>query len=102
MSATTAGDTSRFRFPTAFTILFGLIVVVAILTWIIPAGRYDTAYSEALDRDVHRRAVQREHQSHRQRVDAWQFPRGARDRVVDERPEVQLVAVAVGRSRGHT
>ena len=26
------------KFPTAFTILFALIVIVAALTWIIPAG----------------------------------------------------------------
>src|SRR3954452_16369090 len=31
---------SRFTLPSAYTILFGLIVVVAIATWIIPAGRY--------------------------------------------------------------
>lgn len=30
-----------FQFPTAFTILFGLIVIVAAATWIVPAGRYD-------------------------------------------------------------
>ena len=30
-----------FRLPSAYTILFILIVVVAALTWIIPAGRYD-------------------------------------------------------------
>lgn len=41
-----------FRFPSAFTILFGLIVVVAVLTWIIPAGQYERAYNEALDRDM--------------------------------------------------
>ena len=29
----------RFRFPSAFTILFALIVLVAALTWIIPAGQ---------------------------------------------------------------
>jgi len=29
-----------FRLPSAYTILFGLIVVVAIATWIIPAGKY--------------------------------------------------------------
>ena len=33
------------RLPSAYTILFGLIVAVAIATWIIPAGRY------ALDAD---------------------------------------------------
>ena len=40
----TQGDNSakpRFSFPTAFTILFGLIIFVAALTWIIPAGQYD-------------------------------------------------------------
>src|SRR3954454_17939928 len=31
---------SRFTLPSAYTILFGLIVVVAIATWIIPAVRY--------------------------------------------------------------
>ncbi len=30
-----------FRLPSAYTILFILIVAVAIATWIIPAGRYD-------------------------------------------------------------
>lgn len=32
---------SKFRFPTAFTILFGLIILVAIATWFVPAGKYD-------------------------------------------------------------
>ena len=41
-----------FKFPTAYTILFGLIVAVAIATWFVPAGEYDRAYNEALDRDV--------------------------------------------------
>ncbi|WP_425050183.1 YfcC family protein [Psychromarinibacter sp. S121] len=39
---------SKFRFPTAFTILFALIAVVAILTWIIPAGEYQREMNEAL------------------------------------------------------
>jgi uncharacterized ion transporter superfamily protein YfcC len=30
-----------FRLPSAYTILFVLIVVVAALTWVIPAGRYE-------------------------------------------------------------
>jgi uncharacterized ion transporter superfamily protein YfcC len=34
---------SMKKFPTAFTILFGLIVVVAALTWIVPAGQYERA-----------------------------------------------------------
>lgn len=31
----------KFTFPSAYTILFILIMVVAALTWIIPAGQYD-------------------------------------------------------------
>ena len=31
---------SRFALPSAYTILFGLIVVAAIATWVIPAGTY--------------------------------------------------------------
>ena len=41
-----------FRFPSAFTILFALIVLVAALTWIIPAGQYERVASEALGKDV--------------------------------------------------
>ena len=40
------------KFPTAFTILFGLIVVVAALTWIIPAGQYERAMNETLGREA--------------------------------------------------
>jgi uncharacterized ion transporter superfamily protein YfcC len=40
------------RFPTAYTILFALIGIVAILTWIIPSGAYDRVLSETLDKDV--------------------------------------------------
>ena len=32
---------SRFALPSAYTILFALIVLAAIATWIIPAGTYD-------------------------------------------------------------
>lgn len=31
----------RFSMPSAFSILFLLIVAIAILTWIIPAGKYN-------------------------------------------------------------
>ena len=31
----------QFKMPTAYAILAGLIVAVAIATWIIPAGQYD-------------------------------------------------------------
>ena len=30
-----------FTFPTAYTILFILIIIVVIATWIVPAGQYD-------------------------------------------------------------
>lgn len=40
------------RFPSAFTILFALIVIVAGLTWIVPAGQYDRVTNEALGKDT--------------------------------------------------
>lgn len=40
------------RFPTAYTILFLLIVFVAALTWIIPAGQYDRAMNESVGREI--------------------------------------------------
>ncbi len=43
---------SKFKFPTAFTILFVLIAVVAALTWVVPAGEYAREFSEALGRDA--------------------------------------------------
>ncbi len=35
-------EQSGFRFPTAYTVLFGLLILVVIATWFIPAGQYDT------------------------------------------------------------
>jgi uncharacterized ion transporter superfamily protein YfcC len=32
----------RFSLPSAYTILFGLIVIAALATWFVPAGTYDT------------------------------------------------------------
>lgn len=40
------------KFPSAYTILFGLIIVVAAATWVVPAGEYDREQNEALGRDV--------------------------------------------------
>ncbi len=40
------------RFPSAYAILFALIVLMAILTWIVPAGEYDRVLSESLGKDV--------------------------------------------------
>jgi uncharacterized ion transporter superfamily protein YfcC len=42
----------KFKFPTAYTILFGIIVFVAILTRIIPAGEYKKEMNEKLGREV--------------------------------------------------
>ena len=43
---------SKFKLPSAYTILFGLIIVVGIATYIVPAGEYDRETNEALGRDV--------------------------------------------------
>ena len=40
------------RFPTAYTILFALIGIVAVLTWFIPPGAYDRVLSEVLGKEV--------------------------------------------------
>lgn len=40
------------RFPTAYTVLFLLIVFVAALTWVIPAGKYERAMNESVGREV--------------------------------------------------
>ncbi|SIS82727.1 YfcC family protein [Neptunomonas antarctica] len=40
------------RFPSSYTILFGLIIFMAALTWIVPAGQFDLIYNEELARDV--------------------------------------------------
>jgi len=34
-------DQPRFKFPTAYTVLFILLILVVIATWFIPAGQYD-------------------------------------------------------------
>lgn len=31
----------KFRMPTAYTILFGIILVMILLTWLVPSGEYD-------------------------------------------------------------
>jgi len=40
------------RFPTAYTILFLLIIILAGLTWIIPAGKYDRVMNESVGREI--------------------------------------------------
>lgn len=43
---------TQSRFPTAYTILFVLIILVAALTWIIPAGSYDRVMDETVGREI--------------------------------------------------
>lgn len=45
-------DQTRSWFPTAYTILFALIILVAALTWIIPAGSYDREMNETVGREI--------------------------------------------------
>ncbi len=42
----------RDRFPTAYTILFALIALMAALTWFLPAGQYERAANVALGKDA--------------------------------------------------
>jgi uncharacterized ion transporter superfamily protein YfcC len=44
--------TTAFKFPTAYTILFALIVVAAAASWIVPAGQYDRVQSVELGQEV--------------------------------------------------
>jgi uncharacterized ion transporter superfamily protein YfcC len=46
------GFFTRFKFPSAYTILFALIAIVALMTWIIPAGQYEREMNEDLGREV--------------------------------------------------
>ena len=57
MSETTASDgfvpeKKKFKLPSAYTILFTLIAFMALMTWIIPAGKYDMVMNESLGREV--------------------------------------------------
>ena len=42
----------RFKFPSAYTILFILIALVAALSWVIPAGHYQMVMNETLGKEV--------------------------------------------------
>ncbi|WP_192891682.1 YfcC family protein [Vibrio bathopelagicus] len=43
---------TKFKFPSAYTILMILTVLMAILTWVIPAGQYQMKTNETLGRMV--------------------------------------------------
>lgn len=45
-------EVTESRFPTAYTILFLLIILVAALTWIIPAGSYDRVMNDTVGREI--------------------------------------------------
>ncbi|MGR3659563.1 MAG: hypothetical protein ACU0CA_00025 [Paracoccaceae bacterium] len=40
----------KFKFPTAYTILFALIAIVAAATWVVPAGEYDRVRNTELNK----------------------------------------------------
>lgn len=42
----------KLKFPSAYTILFGLIILVAGLSWIIPAGQYRMEMNPRLEQEV--------------------------------------------------
>jgi uncharacterized ion transporter superfamily protein YfcC len=45
----------KFRMPTAYTILFGIILAVLLLTWVVPAGQYSyNAAGEPIAGSYHR------------------------------------------------
>lgn len=46
------GFFTNFKFPSAYTILFALIAIVALMTWIIPAGQYERVMNDDLGREV--------------------------------------------------
>lgn len=49
---TKGGFFSKFKFPSAYTILFILIALIAALTWIIPAGQYNREINAELGKEV--------------------------------------------------
>ena len=45
-------EKKKLKLPSAYTILFILIAFMAAMTWIVPAGEYQTVFNESLGRDV--------------------------------------------------
>lgn len=43
---------NKIKMPTAYTILFAIIVFVAIMTWIVPAGQYEMTLDPSSSREV--------------------------------------------------
>ncbi|MCJ8351629.1 YfcC family protein [Moritella sp.] len=46
------GFFANLKFPSAYTILFALIAIVALMTWIIPAGQYDRVMNKDIGKEV--------------------------------------------------
>jgi uncharacterized ion transporter superfamily protein YfcC len=42
----------KFKMPTAYTLLFLIIVVIAALTWVIPGGHYDMKLDKATEKEI--------------------------------------------------
>ncbi|MDR2007750.1 MAG: YfcC family protein [Alphaproteobacteria bacterium] len=42
----------KLRLPHTLSIIFSLIIIMAVLTWILPAGEFDRKFNEAIGRDV--------------------------------------------------
>jgi len=42
----------KFKLPSAYTVLFLIIIIIAALTWIVPAGQYEMRLDENLGQDV--------------------------------------------------
>lgn len=47
-----ASEEKKLKLPSAYTILFMIIAFMAAMTWIIPAGEYQTAFNETLGMDI--------------------------------------------------
>ncbi|MCL6570236.1 MAG: YfcC family protein [Bacillus sp. (in: Bacteria)] len=42
----------KFKMPTAYTLLFLIIIVIAALTWVIPGGHYDMKVDKATEQEI--------------------------------------------------
>jgi len=52
---TSGGSTNKKparSFPTAYTILFGLLIFVAALSWVVPAGEYNRVMNEQMGKEM--------------------------------------------------
>jgi uncharacterized ion transporter superfamily protein YfcC len=52
-TAEPGGGKKGFTFPSAYTVLFILLIIIAALTWIIPAGQYDLQDGQPIPNTYH-------------------------------------------------